>query len=246
LSISFFTTGLVLHGKLIFWEDHLQRLERSFDWVKLRAPEGWKTEVLERLTDLIQVKEKAQRFRISFDTQKSTFSVQLQQLDEFPQGPKKARTAQIASPDWYCKGVKAEDRATYQQARNSVSAEDGELVLMVDPVSGHILEWDIGNVIVWKDGVWFFTPDQLSGLAGVARKRFVEYLRTQNEQLRFQTFGADLFQRGAVLLCSNASRLVFPISELDDLELTLPQGKVSERISGFIHFSLAHDSSHSL
>lgn len=168
------------------------------------------------------------------------FKVAVHPIEQFPQPAMKARSVPVESPFWYQRGVKSEDRKTYENAWRDASAKDGELLLLVHPETGMLQEFDIGNILINRKNRWILTPDNESGLAGICRNRVKEYLLKSGEDLEILPIHRHDLRPSDRLLCCNASRLLFPISGLDGSPTAAADAQLLERISGFIHFAKSH------
>ncbi|WP_045411767.1 aminodeoxychorismate lyase [Vibrio owensii] len=101
-------------------------------------------------------------------------------------------------------------------------------------VQNHVIETTIANLF-WVKDKKVYTPDlSLSGVAGVMRRKVLEFLQTNGYPVQVATFElSDLLNADEVLMC-NSLLGVAPVSGIltPDNKIDFPIGKLTRRLQG--------------
>ena len=101
-------------------------------------------------------------------------------------------------------------------------------------VQNHVIETTIANLF-WVKDKKVYTPDlSLSGVAGVMRRKVLEFLQTNGYPVQVATFElSDLLNADEVLMC-NSLLGVAPVSGIStpDNKIDFPIGKLTRRLQG--------------
>lgn len=101
-------------------------------------------------------------------------------------------------------------------------------------VQNHVIETTMANLF-WVKDKKVYTPDlSLSGVAGVMRRKVLEFLQTNGYPVQVATFElSDLLNADEVLMC-NSLLGVAPVSGIStpDNKIDFPIGKLTRRLQG--------------
>ncbi|TDE23546.1 aminodeoxychorismate lyase [Vibrio owensii] len=101
-------------------------------------------------------------------------------------------------------------------------------------VQNHVIETTMANLF-WVKDKKVYTPDlSLSGVAGVMRRKVLEFLQTNGYPVQVATFElSDLLNADEVLMC-NSLLGVAPVSGISTLDnkIDFPIGKLTRRLQG--------------
>jgi para-aminobenzoate synthetase / 4-amino-4-deoxychorismate lyase len=220
-----FETMLVLEGRPVELDAHLERLAASLDTLfGAELPSDAREQILDRARDvrhgklrLIAVPEEG-RLR----TRVTTTEVEPVRVFPSPDRGVALRSIVVAG------GLGAHKWADRRLLERAAAAATGELPFLID-TDGTALEASRGSVFAAGKG-WLATPPTDGRiLPSIARHQAIEVARAEGIEAREERLAVDDLHRGEVFLAGSV-RGVEPVSSLDGVELA-PPGEVSARIA---------------
>lgn len=232
-----FETMRLLHGRVRFWNDHIERLQTSCVRLGMQTPDA---QLLEHELQLVRANRQDAVIKLTlmrnsdergYRPSLAALTTRLWQLfDAPPISPphitarwcttRLSRNAQLAGPK-HCNRL--EQVLAQAEWRDADIAEG----LMLD-TEGELICGTMSNVFLVVDGS-LVTPDlRYSGIAGVMRKNILRLAASLSMTAELRALRAEDVHRAQELFLCNSIRGIQPVSQLEQQQWQV--GPVTQRL----------------
>lgn len=191
---AFFTTALVHDGRIVWLNDHLDRLEKHAAHFAVPFDRHYhETELWTRFGG----ENGPRRLRVSYHFDDRSWNIDLQ-------------PAPVPAKELRCRIVEVEFPLGPWKTlpRRDFGLAEGEEAILVD-ADGRVLEGSYTNLFLVRGETVFTPPADGAILSGICRAKFLNMLRSRRYEVREEPFGVAELKRGQILL-TNALRGVVP------------------------------------
>jgi para-aminobenzoate synthetase/4-amino-4-deoxychorismate lyase len=220
-----FETMLVLDGRPVELDAHLERLASSLDALfGADLPGDARKAVIDRARGIRHGK-----LRLTVTPAKGRLATEVASTEVEPAKVFPSHDRGIALRSFVVAGgLGAHKWADRRLLERAAAVAGGELPLLVD-ADGTALEASRGSVFAAGDG-WLATPPTDGRiLPSIARRQAIEVARAEGIEAREERLSVDDLRCGEVFLAGSV-RGVEPVSSLDGVEIS-PPGEISARIA---------------
>ncbi|MGR5132221.1 aminodeoxychorismate lyase [Vibrio alfacsensis] len=242
-----FTTILTKHGQPVYWPEHIERMEACLKTLQIPFP-NWHTVfswVIQAALhdDLAGIKVHISRGSGGRGYSPNGVSGPVVTVSNFVFPSHYAAWQEKGVSLGICNtrlgiqpmlaGHKHNNRLEQVLAKAEIDGSEFADAVTLN-VQNHVIETTMANLFWVKDNK-VQTPDlSLSGVAGVMRRKVLEFLQTNDYPVQVQTFTlSDLFNAEEVWMC-NSLLGVAPVTDLAAPEnnIDFPIGKLTRRLQG--------------
>jgi para-aminobenzoate synthetase/4-amino-4-deoxychorismate lyase len=221
-----FETMLVLGGRPVELDAHLERLAASLDALfETGTPSGVRALVLDRAQGIGHGRLRLTVVPENGGLRAEVTVAEVEPAQVFPP-PDRGIALRSVVVAGGLGAHKWADRRLLERA--AAEAATGELPLLVD-ADGTALEASRGSVFAAREGLLATPPTDGRILPSIARRQAIEVARAEGIEAREERLTVDDLRRGEVFLAGSV-RGVEPVRSLDGVDLSAP-GEVSARIA---------------
>lgn len=242
-----FTTIKTKHGQLEHWPAHIERMEACLATLQIPFPD-WNTVLDWSLQAVLKDESAGIKIHISRGAGGRGYSPidvggPVVTISSFPFPSHYSLWQENGVQLGVCEtrlgiqpllaGHKHNNRIEQVLAKAEIDGSDFADAVTLN-VQNHVIETTMANLFWVKDNKTYTPELSLSGVAGVMRRKVLELLRAESQQLIVDTFTLpDLVEADEVWIC-NSLLGVAPVTSLStpDNKIVFPIGKLTRRLQG--------------